>query len=104
MQIAITGRHIEVPDNLEELLSAKLERLNRYDQKLISLHAIFSKEKYFYTAEFTLAAKGLTLAAKAVSPVDLLTCAEMALAKLKHQLVSREKKRVERRRRVSHRP
>jgi len=105
MQITITGRHLEVPALLEELLTPKLTRLERFGHKIMGVHAIFGREKYLYLAEFTLNAKGFTLAAKASHPHDLLGAAEEALDKLTAQLKTREEKRIERqRRKAPHRP
>jgi len=99
MRVTITARHIEIPDTLEEMLVAKLEKLERFGHKLIGLHAIFGREHYLYTAELNLSAKGLTLVGKAKDERDLLTCMEAALMKLKEQLRRRESKRLGRLRR-----
>ena len=105
MQLTITSRRQEVPPILEGMLRAKVEHLERFGHKLNALHAIFDREKYLYTAELTLTAKGFALAAKAKHPKDLLTCMEEALAKLEVQLKRRADKQVdERRRRAAHRP
>lgn len=104
MRVTLTARHIEIPPLLTDLLRAKVDKLERFGHKLLSLHAIFGRERYFYTAELTLAAKGLNLSAKAKDRKDLLTCMEEALMKLKEQLDRREAKLQERRRHVLHRP
>jgi ribosomal subunit interface protein len=105
MRITVTGRHMPVPELAEEMLRAKVERLERVGHKLISLHAIFGREKYLYTVELTLAAKGMSLVARSRDPKDLLTAVEDALVKLQAQLQRREERRMERpRRRVLHRP
>lgn len=96
MQVAITGRHIEIPETLKELLISKVAKLERFGHKLISLHAIFGRERYLYTAELTLSAKGFVLVGKAKEAGDLLTCMEEALMKLKEQLCRRESKRATR--------
>ncbi len=104
MRITVTARHIEVPDSFEELLLAKIEKLNRFGHQLIACHAILGKEKYLYTAELTLSTKGLTLVGKAKDERDLLTCTETALMRLEEQLKKHESKRVDRlRRRAPHR-
>ena len=90
---------------LDQLLRTKAEKLERFGHKIVSVHAIFGREKYLYTAELTLSAKGMNLAGRAKHPNDLLTCMEEALSKLERQLKKREEKRVELlRRRVPHRP
>ena len=105
MQVTITCRHMEVPPLLEEMLRSKVEKLERFGHKLNALHAIFGREKYLYTAELTLTAKGFALAGRAKHPKDLLTCLEEALSKLEVQLKRRDAKRIEeQRRRTAHRP
>lgn len=105
MQITVTGRHVEIPALLEEMLTMKAEKLEKFGHKLNSVRAIFGREKYLYTAEITLTAKGMNLVGKAEHPKDLLTCMEEALDKLHAQLRRREEKKIERlRRRVPHRP
>ncbi len=105
MRLTITARHTQVPPMLEELLRSKVEKLERFGHKLLSIHAIFGRERYFYTAEITLVAKGLNLVGKAKDRQDMLTCMEEALMKVKEQLHRRESKRVERLRRLAmHRP
>lgn len=89
----------------EQMLRSKVEKLERFGHKLNSLHAIFGKEKYLYTTELTLSAKGIQLVGRAQHDGDLLTCIEEAIAKLETQLKKREDKKVDEvRRRVPHRP
>lgn len=105
MRVTITARHIPVPDPLKELLESKVQKLEHFGHKLMSVHAILDRQKYQYTAELTLAARGFILVGKSKGDGDLLTCVEEALMKLKHQLQRREAKLVEEsRRRVPHRP
>lgn len=104
MKITVTGRRMEIPAMLEEMLRSKAEKLERFGHKLNGAHAIFGREKHLYTAEITLSAKGMNLVGKAKHPKDLLTCMEEALSKLQVQLTRHEEKKVERlRRRVPHR-
>ncbi len=103
MKVTITARHIELPASVIQMLEVKSDKLEKFGHKLIDLHAIFDKEKYNYTAELTLFAKGMTLVAKAKDPKDLLTCVEEALMKIREQMRHRESKLVEQRRRLRRR-
>lgn len=104
MRVTLTGRRMEIPAMLEEMLRTKAEKLERFGHKINGAHAIFGREKYLYTAEITLSAKGMIWVGKAKHPKDLLTCMEEALAKLQAQLQRHEEKRVGLlRRRVPHR-
>lgn len=106
MQLTVTTRHLTTPPMLEQMLRSKAERLEKFGHKLNSLHAIFGREKYLYTAELTLSTKGASLMiGRAKHPSDLLTCMEEALSKLERQLQRRHDKQTElARRRVPHRP
>ncbi len=105
MQLKITARHVETPPLLEEMLRNKVGKLDRFGHKLNAVHAIFGKDRYLYTAELTLPAKGFAVVGKASHAKDLLTCMEEALEKVEHQFQRREDKRgQEARRRVPHRP
>jgi ribosomal subunit interface protein len=99
MRITVTARHTEVPRSVKELLENKTEKLEKFGHKLIKLHAIFDKEKYNYTTELTLHAKGILFVGKAKNRRDFLTCMEEAVMKLKEQLRRHESKLVEKRRR-----
>ena len=101
MRLTITARHIQLPPLLEDLLRSKVEKLEKFGHQLLSAHAIFGKERYFFTAELTLSIKGLTLVGKAKDRADILTCMEEALHKLKEQLHRHESKRLERLRRLA---
>ncbi len=106
MKISITARHdMKVPELLEQMLRSKVEKLERVGHRLNSVHVIFGREKYLYTAELTLAMKGANLVGRAKHETDLMTCMEEALAKVERQLRKREDKKVGLlRRRVPHRP
>lgn len=103
MRLRITARHIEVPPLLQELIQSKVDKLDKFGHKLLGLHVILGREKYFYTAELTLSTKGLVLVGKARDRRDLLTCMEQAVMKLKEQLRRHESKMVEKRRRAARR-
>lgn len=106
MKITVTVRHTEVPPLAEEMLRKKAEKLERFGHHdLISLHAIFDKQKYLYTSELQLTIKGGNLVGKDSHDSDLLTCIEGAIEKLETQLKRREDKQIdEARRRTPHRP
>ena len=105
MKITITARHTEVPPLAEQMLRTKVEKLERIGRKITSVHAIFGREKYLFTAELTLATKGANMVGRAKHKSDLLTCIEEAIGKVETQLKRKEDKQVDRlRRRAPHRP
>ena len=105
MKITITARKMEVPPLADQMLRTKADRLERFGHKILSVHAIFGKEKYLFTTELTLATKGANLVSRAKHKSDLLTCIEEAVDKLETQLKRKEDKQLELlRRRTLHRP
>lgn len=105
MKITVTRRHLEVPALAEKMLREKAGKLEKFGHQLLSLAAVFDKEKYLYTVELALDVKGARLVARAKHKSDLLTCIEEALSKLETQLERREDKKVDEvRRRTAHRP
>ena len=101
MRVTVTARQrVELPPLLQEMLQAKVEKLDRFGHRILGVHAIFGREKYYYTAELTLSAKGMLIVGKSKGERDLLTCMEQALMKLKEQLRRHESKMVEKRRRA----
>ena len=100
MKVTITARHMELPASVVQMLEVKADKLEKFGHKLIDLHAIFDKEKYNYTVELKVFAKGVALVAKAKDPKDLLTCLEEALMKIREQLRHHESKMAEKRRRT----
>ena len=101
MRLRVTARHVEIPSLFEELLQSKVDKLEKFGHKIVGLHAIFGREKYYYTAELTLSAKGMVLVGTARDRRDLLTCMEQAIMKLKEQLRRHESKLIEKRRRAA---
>ena len=101
MRVIITARQeVKVPQTFRELLLIKLGKLEHFGHKILSMHAIFGRERYYYTTELTLNTKGLVFVGKAKDRRDLLTCLEGAVMKLKEQLRRYELKQVESRRRA----
>ena len=105
MKIIVTARKMEVPPLAEQMLRTKVDKLERFGHKITSVHAVFGREKYLFTAELTLATKGAALVGRAKHKSDLLTCIEEAVEKLETQLKRKEDKQEDRlRRRAPHRP
>lgn len=85
MQISITTRHFEADERTKKILSEKIEKLEKYFSKIISVRVVLIKESYRHIAEITLSAKDMQLAAKETEQ-DLHSAIDMALHKLEKQL------------------
>ena len=86
MQISITTRHFEVNEQIKKYLSDKVEKLEKYFSKIISVRAILIKESYRYNVEIALSAKNMQLVAKETEQ-DIHSAIDLALHKLEKQLM-----------------
>jgi len=86
MQITITTRHFEAEERTKKYLSDKIEKLEKYFSKIISVKATLIKEGYRYIAEIALSAKDMQLVAKE-SEQDLHAAIDLALHKIEKQLM-----------------
>jgi putative sigma-54 modulation protein len=72
MQFQLSGQQIEVTPALRDHATAKLDRLTRLDDKLISLAIVLSVDKLQQCAEGTLGVSGATLHADMYVSIDVL--------------------------------
>lgn len=85
MQFQLSGQQIEVTPALRDHATAKLDRLTRLDDKLISLAIVLSVDKLRQSAEGTLGVIGATLHAEATE-VDMYASIDVLFDKLVNQL------------------
>ena len=43
VEVIITGRHIEITQPLHDYVTKRLDRVNRYFEKILDIHVILSK-------------------------------------------------------------
>ncbi|TPG07294.1 ribosome-associated translation inhibitor RaiA [Rhodanobacter glycinis] len=85
MQFQLSGQQIEVTPALRDHATAKLDRLTRLDEKLISLAIVLSVDKLRQRAEGTLGVIGATLHAEATE-ADMYASIDVLFDKLVNQL------------------
>ncbi|MDE2309175.1 MAG: ribosome-associated translation inhibitor RaiA [Xanthomonadaceae bacterium] len=85
MQFQLSGQHLEVTQALRDHATAKLDRLTRLDDKLLSLVIVLSIDKLRQCAEGTLAVTGATLHAEAAG-ADMYASIDELFDKLLIQL------------------
>ncbi|MDE1894167.1 MAG: ribosome-associated translation inhibitor RaiA [Pseudomonadota bacterium] len=85
MQFQLSGQHIEITQALRDHATAKLERLTRLDDKLISLVVVLSVDKLQQFAEGTLCVSGTKLHAEAAE-ADMYVSIDIVFDKLVSQL------------------
>ena len=59
MRLSLTGRQIDVPPALRQLVTRRLERLERvFNDTLVSAQVVLSKERHLHQAELIIRARG----------------------------------------------
>lgn len=92
MQVRVTGRHIEVTPALRTYAEEKINRLERYVDKIVDAHVILSIEKYRHIAEITLHANSITIRGEEESG-DMYSSLDLVIDKIERQ-VRRYKERI----------
>ena len=64
MKVTITGRHLELNDDMRAYAEKKVHKAETYFDRIIEAHLILSAEKHRRIAEVTLGAKGVTFHAQ----------------------------------------
>ncbi|MDO1528284.1 ribosome-associated translation inhibitor RaiA [Fulvimonas sp. R45] len=85
MQFQLSGQQIEVTPALREHAAAKLDRLTRLDDRLLSLTVVLSLDKLQQRADGTLKANGATFHAEAAE-ADMYASIDTLFDKLVAQL------------------
>jgi putative sigma-54 modulation protein len=91
MNINFTTRHVKVPDGTQEVLTEKLERLEKFFEKITSCHVIFDSEHTDKSVEVVMQIMGGTLTATAKAD-SLGAASESVVAKLERQLKKNNQK------------
>ena len=60
MKVNFTFRHMDSSERIKDHTTAKLQRLQRYEDRELAINAIFSIEKFHKTVEFTANSNGHT--------------------------------------------
>ena len=102
MDIVVHGRGVDVPDHFRQHVSEKLERLERYDSKLMTVDVELSHEKNRKGDDFTQKVERVEITVKTKGPVirsestaaDFYTALDDAATKLERRM----RKGAERRR------
>ena len=59
MRLSLTGRQVDVPPTLRQLVTLRLERLERvFNDTLVSAQVVLSKERHLHQAELIIRARG----------------------------------------------
>ncbi len=91
MNIVIKGRNCEIPERFHDLATEKLSKLERYDQKVITVDVEVSKEPNprradeAHRVELTVRSKGPSIRAEAAAD-DRYAALDMAMDKLSNRM------------------
>jgi len=95
MDIRFTGKHLSVTKGMKEHMDDKLQKLEKYSPKIIEVHVILEKQKYFFKAELTLLAKNLKVYGDAEAKENIYAAMDAAYLRVEKQLKkSREKSKA----------
>lgn len=98
MEVQFTARHYEVPAELRDYVTRKVEKLVQYHDGIREARVILSTENYRHIAEVTLLARRRDFVGREESP-DMQSSVDTVIDKLTEQLKRFKEKRVSRGRR-----
>ena len=92
MQIRVTGRHVEVSDDVREYVLAKAGKLPRFYDRIHEIEVVLGHESEQFTAEMIVRAdRKHTFVASEMGP-DTFTLVDLLIDKLRQQLVKHKEK------------
>ena len=98
MKISITGRHVDITNALNSYIKTKFQKLKKYSENIINIHAILTVEKERMKAEATLKTKNGNLFA-ANEENNMYAAIDEIVEKLDRQL-KKEKEKITNYRRI----
>ena len=69
MNITVTGRHLNVSDNLRDYAEKKIKKLERYFNQLIDAHVILAVEKLDHISEVVMNGDGVQFHGRKRRPI-----------------------------------
>lgn len=92
MQITITGRHVEVPEDVKDYSRKKAEKLLRFYDKIQAIEVLWDHEGDQFVVEMIVnAGSRHTFIGRGVGP-DSLALVDLAVDKLERQLTKHKEK------------
>ena len=86
MEIRVTGRHVDITEEMREYISKKASKLPRFYDRVFELEAVFDHESEQYTLEVIVRSdRKHTFVAKEIGP-DSMALVDLVLDKLERQL------------------
>jgi putative sigma-54 modulation protein len=100
MQVTVKGKNTDVPDQLRALTERKLAKVQRFDDRILSMDVEFSEERNprvadAHRVEVTLTTKQRLVRARASAP-DPAAAVDRVIDRLKRQITKLKGRRVDR--------
>ena len=93
MKIQVTGRHVEVTEDLREYIETKANKLPRYYDRIHEIEVVLDHESEQFTAEMIVRVdQKHTFVARETGP-DTFVLVDLVVDKLERQLVRHKEKR-----------
>ena len=100
MEIKITGRHLDLPEEIKTLAGKKVEKLGKFDPGIHSIEVIFTKEKLKNKVEILVKSRHYNLEAVSLHE-DLRACLDEVQAKMERRLRQQREKVIDKKHRKS---
>ena len=96
MNIIITGRHLELTDNLKKYAEEKIGKFKKYFNNISDVAITLSVEKYRHKAEVLLKVNGIMMQAESITE-EMYSSIDEVVEKLERQIKKYKEKSVSRR-------
>lgn len=92
MQIQVTGRHVEITDDVRDYVRDKVAKLPRFYDRIHEVEVVLDHESEQFTAEMIVrAGRKHTFVARETGP-DTFTLIDLVIEKLERQLTRQKEK------------
>lgn len=94
MEITITGRHLEVSEQLKKRTETKVKKFRKYLSRIQVIDVLLTQEKYRYQVEILVKADHFTAEAQTEND-DLQNALDDAVSKIERQLRRHKEKLID---------
>ncbi|GMV67157.1 MAG: ribosome-associated translation inhibitor RaiA [Candidatus Omnitrophica bacterium] len=91
MNITVSGKHVEVTPALEEQVRKGLEKLTKFSDGIIEVHAILTVEKLAHKAEVNIQADGYHIHGESTTE-DMYKSIDVAISRIQTQILRHKEK------------
>ena len=93
MEIQVTGRHVEVPQEVRDYAQDKVGKLPRYYDRVHEIEVVFDRESEQFTAEVIVRADHRHAFVATETGPDTFALIDLCVEKLERQLTKHKEKR-----------